>query len=334
MSESLLATLYVPDYLSKDLIFDPLSKYNNDETHYPAILLQKMLKERGVSLHTQDHHDASRSAFVICLDVIPKELHHPRQFLVLKEIQIVSRRNWQVRRHSQFKKIFVWRDDIVDNVKYFIYRPAVKLPNEIALGRWNRRKFCTMIAMNKKSNDRRELYSERMRAIRWFESHAPKDFDLYGKFWELHTFNGPRLVRALNRISFLRKTFAIRRPSWKGEITSKNEVLRNYRYCICYENARDIPGNISEKIFHCFFAGCIPIYLGAPNIERLIPRRCFIPKEEFSSYEDLYRYLKGMSDREYLGYIDSIEAYLKSEQIQLFSPETWARNLIKDTLDE
>jgi hypothetical protein len=42
-------------------------------------------------------------------------------------------------------------------------------------------------------------------------------------------------------------------------VDSKKNTLEKYKFSICYENARDIPGYITEKIFDCFFAGCVPI---------------------------------------------------------------------------
>ncbi|WP_226896450.1 glycosyltransferase family 10 domain-containing protein [Poseidonibacter ostreae] len=61
-----------------------------------------------------------------------------------------------------------------------------------------------------------------------------------------------------------------------------------------------MPGYITEKIFDSFFAGCVPVYLGADNITEHIPKECFIDKREFDTYEKLYKYLKNMSDEEYV----------------------------------
>ena len=55
------------------------------------------------------------------------------------------------------------------------------------------------------------------------------------------------------------------------------KFTKNISFAICYENARDIPGYITEKIFDCFFAGCVPIYWGgAPNVTDHIPANTFI----------------------------------------------------------
>ena len=64
------------------------------------------------------------------------------------------------------------------------------------------------------------------------------------------------------------------------------------------------------------FAGCIPIYLGCPNISNEIDPDTFIDKRDFSSYKELYKYLKSMSIKEYLFKINKIinfyDKYLKS----------------------
>jgi len=53
-----------------------------------------------------------------------------------------------------------------------------------------------MIAGNKRSSHPLELYSERLRAIEWFEKEHPADFDLYGIGWNQNYFSG--LFQLLN----------------------------------------------------------------------------------------------------------------------------------------
>lgn len=62
------------------------------------------------------------------------------------------------------------------------------------------------------------------------------------------------------------------------------------------------------RIFDCFFAGCIPIYWGADNVNAHIPEGCFIDKREFDSYEE---YIKNMSDKDY------IEVYFVNRNIKI-----------------
>jgi len=42
----------------------------------------------------------------------------------------------------------------------------------------------------------------------------------------------------------------------------KKPIMEQYKFSIYHENARNIPGYITEKIFDSFFAGCVPVYWG------------------------------------------------------------------------
>jgi len=122
--------------------------------------------------------------------------------------------------------------------------------------------------------------------------------------------------------------------SYRGKVRSKKEVLTKYRFAICYENARDISGYITEKIFDCFFAGCVPIYWGANNIEDHIPQECFIDKRKFETYHKLYNFINNMSDDHYLEYLENIEAFLNSDKIYPFCSEFFANILVEIMLDD
>ena len=100
-----------------------------------------------------------------------------------------------------------------------------------------------------------------------------------------------------------------------------------------YENARDIPGYITEKIFDCFFAGCVPVYLGAPNVADYIPSGTFIDKRNFKTYEELYSYIKNMPETEYAGYLDAIKNFVRSDKIYPFSAECSAETLFMEIIE-
>jgi alpha(1,3/1,4) fucosyltransferase len=51
-----------------------------------------------------------------------------------------------------------------------------------------------------------------------------------------------------------------------GGERAKVEFLRQYKFCLAYENAQS-PGYVTEKLFHAKAAGCVPIYWGAPDVE-------------------------------------------------------------------
>ncbi|HSJ00854.1 MAG: glycosyltransferase family 10 [Verrucomicrobium sp.] len=57
------------------------------------------------------------------------------------------------------------------------------------------------------------------------------------------------------------------RPEGRQE---KLEVLRQYQFCLAFEN--NIQAHyVTEKWYDCFVAGCVPVYLGAPNIADFAP---------------------------------------------------------------
>ncbi len=312
----------------KNRLFDLSDKVaNRDNCLLPFSLLKEDLRKRGIDLATSDIHKPEESELLIFNEMPqkpPQGKEIDRAFLLLFESELIRPDNWNIENHKYFKKIFTWNDDLVDNKKYYKINFSLQLPNKIHKDISQKKTLCTLIAGNKRVTHPQELYSKRIEAIRWFETFHPKDFDLYGMGWDSFRFSGPKLIRALNKIKYLTRLLATDYPSYKGKVDEKKSVLEKYKFSICYENARDIPGYITEKIFDSFVAGCIPVYWGAGNIAKHIPAECFIDKREFSSYEDLYGFLVTMSDKDYLSRLDSIERFLSSDKAFQFSVEYFA----------
>jgi hypothetical protein len=168
------------------------------------------------------------------------------------------------------------------------------------LAAFEKRKLITLIAKNQDSDYKHELYSERRKAAYYF-SQNEKDFDLYGSNWERE-----------NLVSF------------KGKAFSKIDTMKNYKFYLCYENNSDLDGYITEKIFDCFQAGAIPIYLGAPNIVEEIPRNCFIDRRLFSSYEELHQFLLAITEEQFENYLDNIRKFLQSPQAKKYTLNSFA----------
>ncbi|MBI3508061.1 MAG: glycosyltransferase family 25 protein [Chlamydiia bacterium] len=204
--------------------------------------------------------------------------------------------NWEPQRvlGEEFGRVYTCDDDLVDNQKYFKYCFPSLHPMCASLIPFEKRKLCTMIAAN--------WLPERIKIVQFFERRAPADFAFYGQ----RCFpQGRRLYRGKipGNVHFGRE---------------KIEMLQKYRFCICFENSQT-NGYISEKIFGCFTAGTIPIYLGAPNISAYIPKSCFIEYRDFASDEELYLFLKQMPKQKYEEYLENIRTFLASEQAQRFS---------------
>jgi hypothetical protein len=155
-----------------------------------------------------------------------------------------------------------------------------------------------MNANNLPHSIRKELFGERLRAIKYF-SGVP-GFDLYGPRWERR----PRhpLFRHY-------KKYVAR--AWRGTVENKMRTISRYAFMICYENSV-YDGYVSEKIFDCMAAGVIPVYLGAPDIARLVPKECFIDKRDFKSYADLHRHLVSLNEEDLARYRSAMLTFMES----------------------
>ena len=329
------ATFFTSSYYLNNRQFDMSDEISNrDDCLYGFYLLKEKFKQRNIDLSTQDINLPSKSEFIIYNEMpgIRDILPNKSNYLLISESEVIRPDNWNISNHKYFKKIFTWNDNFVDNKKYFKINFSSKIPSDLDFDLDKKKKFCTMIAGHKFKSHPLELYTERVKAIRWFEQNHPEDFDLYGIGWDRYYFKG--VLSKLNKFKFLTKLLKPNYPSCKGAIKSKREVLQKYKFAICYENARDIPGYITEKIFDCFFAGCVPVYLGVPNVTEHIPEDTFIDKRNFETYDKLYKYLKDMPEKEYIAYLDAIKNFIQSDKIYPFSAECFAERIVKEILQD
>lgn len=107
--------------------------------------------------------------------------------------------------------------------------------------------------------------------------------------------------------------------SYKGKVDDKLEILSKYRYCICYENNNGYERYVTEKIYDCMVAKCVPIYLGAPDIEKYVPSECFIDARKFNSFEQIYEFVTGISETQWEGYINAIEKFIDLNGLEAYS---------------
>lgn len=205
---------------------------------------------------------------------------------------------------ATFWRIYTWQDDAIDNIQVFKYYFPDLMPMMGQLPPFEEKKLCTLVVRNWHAKHRGPI-------VEFFSTKPKGELEFYGSPY-------PKL--ALNK-------------GYKGRIPGLNcgkekiDTLKNYRFCFCFENHTNLNGYISEKIFPCFAAGCIPIYWGAPNVENYIPKGCFIDYRDFQTLDELYHFLKSMPKDEYEHYLANIRAFLASEQAQVFSPEHFADTL-------
>lgn len=265
--------------------------------------LRNALKKLGYNLKVcsgrEYLHDAHR---IVCYHHLPdlammlNLMRYPKEKLILflREPPTLFPLIYTYEFCKMFGAIYSWHDGLVAQKnyrKFFYSHPLKSVSNRPTL---ENKKFCTMFATNKNFNSTLQLYGQRRTIVQYFEHNAPDDFDLYGKGW--HDL----------RVA-------------KGYRTNKIEILKQYKFCICYENSRKLPGYITEKIFDAFVAGVVPIYWGDQSTKKVIPQECFIDREKFSSDHALYVFLKKMTKATYNKYVKAIENYLKSDLALLFS---------------
>lgn len=323
------------------MLTDPSSPIG-DNLNYPFVLLARELIKQGHKTITVDMDDIEKFDAVVFVEfpglkngyfkkLIIKKFKN--LYLIASESPIINPDNYRIENHAYFKKIFTLQDDLIDNKKYFRLNYSHKFPDNLNFNPKEKNKLCCLIASNKFTPDPKELYSERIKAIRWFEKHHPDDFDLYGKGWDRRYFYGRFLginSARLNRLKFLAKLISVKYPSYKGEIKSKRETYKKYKFAVCYENAENFNGYITEKIIDCFLGTCVPVYLGAPNIKIHIPENAFIDKRTFKTYDDLYRRIKNMPEKDYANYLENINKFLKSEKAYPFTAEYFAETISRE----
>jgi hypothetical protein len=262
---------------------------------------------------------------------------HPDMNLFLCEPPIVRPDSYKPEAHSPFRKVMTFKKSLcAGNPSKYIFSALPCMPEDKTEPMaFAQRKLCCLIQSYMVLNKPTELFSERIKAVRWFEAHAPRDFDLMGTEWDRILFPGPlsflnfALRAAYRRLGFLKMLKFHRFPSYIGpNVKGKHRTLLEYKFCFAYENSTEAD-YISEKLFDCFHAGCVPIYYGAPNVTDYIPATTFIDKRKFS-YEELYRYISTMPESEYNGYLAAAEAYLHSPAIRPFTPEGYVENFTRN----
>jgi len=112
-----------------------------------------------------------------------------------------------------------------------------------------------------------------------------------------------------------------------GEVENKQEVYMGYTFALIIENSAE-SGGISEKIFDAMSGGCIPLYMGAPDVLDFIPEGCFINLREISR-NSLAEKIDKLSLDEIKSYRNNIREFLTSQRYSLFTTEEFIENLEK-----
>lgn len=231
-----------------------------------------------------------------------------RTALIAFEPPAVHAGNADLTLYDEFPVVLTWNDAVIDGRRIVKYRlPVPEQYPSPPMVPFSEKKLLVNISYNKHSNVPGELYSARREAIEYFEQNHPDDFDLYGVGW-LGTQDSLRRSAGRGR----------RHPSYRGAVENKWDVLPRYKFSLCYENSRDQPGCVTEKIFDCLRSDCMPIYWGAPNISAYVDDDVFIDRRKFASNEELADFISSISEGQYEAWRAAVTRYLAGERFRRF----------------
>lgn len=326
----------VPHFFKKGRIFcktDPIS--NRDNCLQPFISLRDELNCRNIEIATNDQLPIDSADSVLCLDM-PKANNSMWQDAALRslpvhvialESDLIHRENSAPELVDRCKTIFTPNDSRIDYVKYFPIRFAQEIRSPLR-NSWGERRFACMIAGNKASSDLSELYSRRIAVISWYCAYQPDLFDLYGAGWNSPTPSNI-LARIIGRMPLICSAYSPNFSVYRGTIKDKNSVLKNYKFCYCFENFSEPKGWITEKIFDAMFAGCIPVYWGPTNIKDHIPDGCYIDASKLQNPAKIHNKLLALSGLECSKITDNIANYLAGDSVLKFSIERFVTTIVE-----
>ena len=354
-------------------MFSPTSRWNRDGQFATSICLREKLAQQGISVNTADylleHRMSGKLNVYVSQGIIRNYEELAKQDNVLlqsfyileppvvaphlyREIAGLTRR---------FDRVYVHNTEGMGYENHFAHESNLRkffwpqVENGVTQHLWNNRErgFLAMISSNKAgapylqlTRGRNtaglrialnpglkdsELYSERIRAVVALQRLG--NVDLYGYGWDTSLYETLRNMPRSQKFPYMYwKNRKALRAIYKGAVKSKYETLSRYKFALSFENSA-MPGYITEKIFDCFFVGTIPIYLGAPDVVKYIPKSCFIDMRDFDDYAALHSYLSSLSDNDISSFRMAAKEYLSSAEYQPFTKERFVEQFEADLME-
>lgn len=325
-----------------NILFSENNKYNVNNSYGPFIFLKKYCEDKGINLNTidlwnpaeaseQDIYVAFEHKFILrklywkfrnknypIVDIKKFKKRILFQFeppVVVPEIHFLIKKTAKI-----YDNVFFTWETRVSGVKHF-HTPLPIPKKRIMPNYWENssRRFLTLMNSNRRFMFRyRELLTERIRAIIFFSKTG--EIDLYGRDWQ----------KPLPFPYWFHK--ATIKKVYRGELENKYKKLSQYKFAFAIENC-ELPSYVTEKIHDCLYVGTVPIYLGAPDIEKFIPKDCFIDMRKFKDYNDLRNFLRTMPESEVRKYKENGRRFLESEGIKLFTGEHFAEIFVNTIVE-
>jgi len=315
-----------------------------------AVALKEALAKRGYQLMTIDMAETLRelcdadkiifmgyyndSYFKDCNGLEDKMAYYEVEFPVNENVEFGEggcAPGWYL---DKFSRILTWKKDMVDNKRvFYMQRPNNWYHGQLSNVAFSDRRLCVMASSNKISNVTGELYSERRRAVEFLQRYDA--IDLYGRGWtrSITRFVRRKLGMSVDDSRVFRTSWLARRLAGEADyskclkgswtVDGIYETYARYKFAIVYENLGGLRGAVSNRIFDCLQSGCIPIYLGASDIEEIVSPDCFVDKREYT-YDELLSFMIEMDEDTFRKYLANGRRFLMSEGLKHFE-EGWAK---------
>lgn len=331
----LFANYYQQDRV-KNASFEVIDRHHTYNPTFTNRLLRAEFLKHGIELNNPDVNQGKEIAFNILhdgqyIDQIPSP-----KYIIATENPYICPLNKNEQYLRSFNGVFTWNTDLLHlpNITH------VFIPNQIEAKETpsfeNRPIFSCIINANKAfpGEVTDDLYKERIHVIRWYEKNAPEYFSLYGLGWgkpEPAFTQTEKWIRRLKRLAT--QTYGYKPfPSYAGAVADKGSIYQKTKFGYCYENVANLPDYISEKIFDCFFNGCVPVYWGSNTVEKHIPKNCFIDRCNFKSTEETHQFLRSISAMQYQQYQDNIRNFLISPKAMEFDTSSYVSIIVNKVL--
>lgn len=231
---------------------------------------------------------------------------------------------------KKYDKIFTNILNHVDNRKFF-YINWPLYPNHKKIIK-KKKFFLCMIASNKTLTryTKNSGYSERSKIINWFVKNKPGKLKVFGKGWDRPIFKNYFFSRLINFIfNKLNIRYNFLKTDYMGACNNKQKVLKNFKFAFAIENVVNEPGYNTGQIFDIMKASTIPIYLGRKDINKIIPKNCFIHYNKFKNLEDLYIFINNMSHKKIYRYQKNIFNFCNKRFPKEFTEKNFRKIIIK-----
>ena len=305
---------FLPAYKPK-LKNKVFSNKGDNDLHQPFIFLKEDLYNSGIKLNTIDYYkDCNEiellivSRYEMNLKILFKLIKENPKIKILhlstEEISIAPTQSKEFLSCGLFDRVLVWRDNEIDDNLFFkyYYMTSSRIYNQ------NNKSRNLLCMINKYQPNRfrskHNIYNERTKIVEFFRNNSK--FHLYGYNWS---------------------EYDLSLKNYKGVTKSKIETYLKYDFSFVFENSNNEFGGITEKIWDSLATGCIPIYYGVPNVDKYIPKKCFIDYREFENLGDLYNYLKKMTLKEKNEIRKTIKMFLNSNSYKKFTPEGFSKTM-------